>query len=492
VTLVLNYTGGDGYPIRQGSVTFTPVSILLAAPENLIVTQTPVVVDLTTGVNFATLLATDNADLNPDTWAWLVNPQFPGAPAAYAILLPFTDGDVQYLSDIQPASSAGSLGAGGALAGTLVLNGSPPLRIPGGAAAGDLLTSDGSGNGSWSTLAGANVAAASALTSEIARAETAEAGAAQIAANLSDLTNTATARASLGLTSIATQPSPLPVTAGGTGSGTQNFVDLSSSQTIGGAKTFTGEVQAQAPVNALDVATKSYVDAVATGLQVKGTVRVATTGALATYGATSSTLTETGNGALTIDGVSVSNGDRVLVKDETSGNAPNNGIFTVTDHGSVSTPWILDRAADMDAGNEVQSAFTFAQAGTSNALTGWVCTNSGFVTLGTDPITFTQFSGAGTVTAGAGLAQSGSTLSIENSGVLTTTHGGTGAATAAAALANLNGAAVAGDLGGTSAAPTVAKIQGTAIATPTGSTAQFLRADGTWAAPASSFAPMQI
>jgi hypothetical protein len=503
VTLLPNYVDGAGEPVRQGKVIFTPVSVLLAAAENLVVTQSPVVLDLTTGVTYVSLLATDNADLDPGTWAWEVQPLFPGAPPAQQVFVNFADGATQYLSDLQPATGAGSLAQGATVAGTLVLNGTPPLQLPAGAADGDVLASDSSGNASWSTLAGIGAAAAADLAAEVSRAETAESAegarataaealAAQKSANLSDLANAATARTNLGLTGAATASLPLSVPNGGTGSGTQNFVDLTTSQTIGGAKTFTGEVQAQAPVNALDVATKSYVDAVATGLQVKGTVRVATTGALAAYGATSSTLTETGNGALTIDGVSVSNGDRVLVKDETSGNAPNNGIFTVTDHGSVSTPWVLDRAADMDAGNEVQSAFTFAQAGTANALTGWVCTNSGFVTLGTDPITFTQFSGAGTVTAGAGLSQSGSTLSIENSGVLTTTHGGTGAGTTAAALANLGGAAVAGDLGGTSASPTVAKIQGTAIGAPTGSTTAFLRADGTWASVSVPYAPMQI
>jgi hypothetical protein len=144
----------------------------------------------------------------------------------------------------------------------------------------------------------------------------------------------------------------------------------------------------------------------------------------------------------------------------------------------------------MDAGTEVPSAFTFVQAGSANQLTGWVCATSGAVTLGTTAITFTQFSGAGLVSAGAGLSQSGTTISLATP--VTVGSGGTGAGTAGAALANLGGAAVAGDLGGTSASPTVAKIQGTAIGTPTGSTSQFLRGDGAWAAPVPAYAPGQI
>jgi parallel beta-helix repeat protein len=455
VTLVPGYVDGAGEPVRQGKVIFTPVSVLLAAPENLVVTQSPVVLDLSTAVTYVTLLATDNADLNPGTWAWEVQPLFPGAPPGQQVFLNYADGATQYLADLQPAVGAGSLGEGATIAGTVILNGTPPLQIQAGAAAGDVLASDASGSASWASLGAVGAATAAALSAETTRAEAAESAetsraqaaetlAAQKAANLGDLANAATARTNLGLTGAATASLPLSILNGGTGSGTQPFVDLTTGQSIAGVKTFTGEVVVPAPVNPNDAATKSYADAIAQGLQVKGTVREATAGALPSYTATSSTLTASANGALTVDGASVSNGDRILVKDETSGNAPNNGIFTVTAAGSGGAPWILDRAADMDSGTEVPSAFTFVQAGSTNDLTGWVCTITGAVTLGTTAITWAQFSAAGSVTAGAGLAQSGSTISVENSGVLTVPHGGTGAGTQQAAIDALTGTQSAG------------------------------------------------
>jgi hypothetical protein len=246
---------------------------------------------------------------------------------------------------------------------------------------------------------------------------------------------------------------PVSVADGGTGSTSQNFADLSTTQNIGGTKTFTGEVIVPSPVNASDAATKAYADAIAQGLAVKPAVTEATTAALPAYTATSSTLTATSTGVLTVDGVAVSLNDRVLVKDETSGNAPDNGIYSCTTAGAVGVAYVLTRAADMDAGSEVPGAFTFVQMGSVNIGAGFVCTTTGTVTLGTTPITFTQFSNAGAITAGTGLALSGTTLSLTTP--VTVAHGGTGAITAPLALAALGGVAIGGDLGGTSASPQV-------------------------------------
>ena len=169
------------------------------------------------------------------------------------------------------------------------------------------------------------------------------------------------------------------------------------------------------PTQASDAATKNYVDAVKTGLDVKDSVRVATTAALTvTYANGTSgvgaTLTNAGTqAALTLDSIVMVVGDRVLVKDQ--GTGLQNGIYTVTNVGSASTNWVLTRATDFDSTAEVTGgAFTFVEEGTVNADNGFVCTNNGSITIGTTAITFVQFSGAGQITAGAGLTKTGNTI----------------------------------------------------------------------------------
>lgn len=146
------------------------------------------------------------------------------------------------------------------------------------------------------------------------------------------------------------------------------------------------------PVNAQDAATKAYVDAARQGLDVKGSVRVATTANLAAL-----------SGLLTIDGVTVVAGDRILVKDQTAGAA--NGIYA-----AASGAW--SRATDADTSAKVTAGlFCFVEEGTTNADSGWVLSTNGAITLGTTALAFAQFSGAGTVTAGNGLSQAGNVLS---------------------------------------------------------------------------------
>jgi hypothetical protein len=117
-----------------------------------------------------------------------------------------------------------------------------------------------------------------------------------------------------------------------------------------------------------DAANKGYVDSVAQGLDVKGSVRLATTGALSAYTFASTgggTLTANANGALSIDGVTPSVADRILVKNETSTNAPYNGIYVVTTVGDGSTPYVLTRATDANTSAEVtEGMFTFVAQGT--------------------------------------------------------------------------------------------------------------------------------
>jgi hypothetical protein len=169
------------------------------------------------------------------------------------------------------------------------------------------------------------------------------------------------------------------------------------------------------PTQSSDAATKNYVDAVKTGLDVKDSVIVATTGNLTgTYSNGTSgvgaTLTNSGTqAALTIDSRVLTVGDRVLVKDQTT--ALQNGFYRVTTVGTVSTNWVLTRSTDADENSEITpGAFTFVEEGTVGANNGYVCTNVGSITVGTTAITFVQFSGAGSVIAGDGLTKTGNTL----------------------------------------------------------------------------------
>ena len=155
------------------------------------------------------------------------------------------------------------------------------------------------------------------------------------------------------------------------------------------------------PTSAQSAATKAYVDAVKTGLDVKDSVKVATTGNI------------TLSGTQTIDGVSVAADERVLVKDQTD--ASENGIYDCK-----SGSWA--RSSDFDSNTEVTSgAFTFVEQGTVNADAGFVLTTDGSITVGTTDLAFTQFSGAGAITAGDGLQKSGTEISADlkaNGGVV--------------------------------------------------------------------------
>ena len=189
------------------------------------------------------------------------------------------------------------------------------------------------------------------------------------------------------------------------------------------------------PTSAQSAATKAYVDAVKTGLDVKDSVKVATTGNI------------TLSGTQTIDGVSVAADERVLCKDQTD--ASENGIYDCK-----SGAWA--RSSDFDSNTEVTSgAFTFVEQGTVNADAGFVLTTDGSITVGTTDLAFTQFSGAGAITAGDGLSKSGTTIAadlkangglvIESSeiavdlaassitGTLAVSDGGTGATSVSAA-----------------------------------------------------------
>jgi hypothetical protein len=145
------------------------------------------------------------------------------------------------------------------------------------------------------------------------------------------------------------------------------------------------------PVANTDATTKQYVDSVAQGLDVKASVKAATTANI--------TLSGTQN----IDGISMLAGDRVLVKNQST--ASQNGIYDVS-----ASAW--SRSSDADTWQELISAFVFVEEGATQADTGWVCTVNAGGTLGTTAVTWSQFSGAGTYTAGNGLSLTGSSFAV--------------------------------------------------------------------------------
>ena len=196
------------------------------------------------------------------------------------------------------------------------------------------------------------------------------------------------------------------------------------------------------PVNTQDAATRGFVEATSQGLDVKDSCVAATTGNI--------TISTALNNGDTLDGVTLSTNDRVLVKDQST--ASENGIYVVG-----SSP---ARAADLAAGSDAAGMFTFIEQGTVNADNGFVCTsNKGSAVTGTNNLTFAQFSGAGQITTADGLQKSGNTISVDLkangglviesteiavdlgassiTGTLAVSDGGTGSTSASGARTNL-------------------------------------------------------
>jgi len=154
------------------------------------------------------------------------------------------------------------------------------------------------------------------------------------------------------------------------------------------------------PTQAQDAATKAYVDAVKQALDIKDSVRVATTAAI--------TIASDLNVNDTIDGVTLADGDRVLVKNQTD--ASQNGIYL-----AGSSPV---RSADANASVDVTSGmFCFVEEGTVNGDNGFVLTTNDPITLDTTDLTFTQFNGAGQIIAGDALSKSGNTLNVNDDNI---------------------------------------------------------------------------
>lgn len=185
------------------------------------------------------------------------------------------------------------------------------------------------------------------------------------------------------------------------------------------AASLTSLTLAADPTSALQATTKQYVDNLVQGLSPKDSVAAA------------SNVNVPLNGLAAIDGYTPVAGDRILVMGQSI--TTDNGIYIA----SAST-WT--RAADANTWNELVGAYCMVQYGTTFKSTGWTCSVPTAGTLGTTPVTWTQFSGAGTVTAGAGISVSGTQVSLTPSGVTAGTYAKTtvdsyGRVTAGSALA---------------------------------------------------------
>lgn len=286
--------------------------------------------------------------------------------------------------------------------GTITASGATSLKITGGVAAVTVVVSEGTQD---------------TATINVADAATNAKGIVQLSDAVDSTSNSLAATPKAVKSAYDLADAALPK-AGGTMSG---FVTLHSD-----------------PTSAMHAATKQYVDNVAVGLEVKPSVRAATTGPLpggaGTYnhgasGGVGATLTGGSNAALgAIDNVTLTVGQRILVKNQA--NQVHNGIYTVTRLGNgVTEAFILTRATDSDTSAEVTPGmFVFVEEGDRNADNGFVLSTNSTITLGTTNLEFTQFSGAGqiTITPGTGLAKDGNTLSITT---VPATNGGTGLTT---------------------------------------------------------------
>ena len=149
------------------------------------------------------------------------------------------------------------------------------------------------------------------------------------------------------------------------------------------------------PVASTDAASKQYVDESLQGLDVKQSVRVATTGDIVL------------SGLIAVDGVVLDEGDRVLVRSQTD--KKENGIYVVSN-----TAWARSEDADDSPDGEVHTGlFTFVEEGVENSGHGYTLTTANPIVLGTSELEFAQFSGAGQIIAGSGIVIDGNTVSVD-------------------------------------------------------------------------------
>ncbi len=242
--------------------------------------------------------------------------------------------------------------------------------------------------------------------------------------------------------------------AAATTTGTGSTVVLQGSPTITTASLGSSTATTQSPAdNSTKLATTAYVDNAVLGQNFKEAAGAATTANLVgTYSNGASgvgaTFTYTATGVDTIDGVTLTLGMRVLVKNQTT--SFQNGIYTVTTAGAIGVAGILTRAIDADQSTDWKTGDSlFVTAGTTQSATTWAYTGVDSPTIGTDAITFAQTAGQGSFTAGAGITITGNSIAI--TAPVTVALGGTNATSAGiTAFNNITGYSAAGATGTTS------------------------------------------
>jgi hypothetical protein len=235
-----------------------------------------------------------------------------------------------------------------------------------------------------------------------------------------------------GILQLTDSTSSTSTTTAATPASVKTAYDLANAALPKSGGTMTGAITLAAdPSSAMHAVTKQYVDGIASGINAHDAVKYATTAALGTTGnLVGGTITTTYNNnttgvgatltiatssnwtAITIDGQSLTVGDRVLIKNQAS--ALQNGIYTVTSVGTVgsTTSFVFTRATDSDHTPELGAGdLVYIIAGTANVGTSWVITAS-ITTVGTDAINWAQFAGAASNTAGAGLVANGSAFDV--------------------------------------------------------------------------------
>lgn len=205
-----------------------------------------------------------------------------------------------------------------------------------------------------------------------------------------------------------------------TGSGTGSFATtIKSSVGLSGSPTTTTQAPAD---NSTKIATTAYVDNAVLGQDFKQAVVVATTTVLASYvynngsSGVGATITAVATGVISFDGTALTAGIRVLVKNETSTNTPNNGIYTVTVAGALGVALVLTRATDFDQSSDIDAGDSvFVTSGTTQGTTTWAYNGISNPTIGTTNITFAQTAGQGSFTAGNGISITGVSIAIDTS-----------------------------------------------------------------------------
>jgi hypothetical protein len=162
-----------------------------------------------------------------------------------------------------------------------------------------------------------------------------------------------------------------------------------------------GNIKVATPTDAAHAATKGYVDSARQGLDVKQSVRAATTGPVMLNSLVA---------GYELDGVTLAAGNRVLVKNQGSGQDHFNGIYVVQEESAPVRA--SDANGTADTGEVSGGTFVFVEEGTLNADSGFVVSSNGPITVGTDAMNWVQFSGAGQITAGDGLTKDGNTINV--------------------------------------------------------------------------------